>query len=167
MKFTGTLRAARIDMQKYRAALDACLREAISQGLMEWLEATVIAEVPVWSGASRATFLALARNIEYNIPIFPVVPSRVGQGVSQSSGTLEANAGTGRYIFSYQTTLPWLIVNEYFDATQWGFHLKKPGPYHFQSKGEAAFRKFAERVRLPDPFTCLKTIKIKVSANVG
>ena len=68
----------------------------------------------------------------------------------------------GRYVFTVPTTLPWLIINEYFDATQWGFHLKKPGPYDFQKKGQAAFRKFAETVRLPDPFECLKSTKIKV-----
>jgi hypothetical protein len=163
MKFTGTLRAPRIDLDKYRRVLDKHLREAIAQALTEWLEATVMAEVPVWSGASRATFLALARNIEYNIPIFPVAPSRISRGVSESSGSLEADEMKGRYVFTYQTTLPWLIINEYFDATQWGFHLKKPGPYDFQKKGAAAFRRFAENVRLPNPFECLKPpTKIKV-----
>ncbi len=156
MKFTGTLRAPRIDLDKYRRVLDKQLREDIAQAIMQWLEATVLAEVPVWSGASRATFLALARNIEYNIPISPVAPSRVGRGMAESSGSLETDAMKGRYVFQYQTTLPWLIVNEYFDATQWGFHLKKPGPYDFQKKGEAAFRSFAENVRLPNPFECLK-----------
>ena len=162
MKFTGTLVAPRIDLAKYRKALDKHLRETIAQALMEWLEATVLAEVPVWSGASRATFLQLARNIEYNIPIFPVAPSRVGRGLSESNGSLETDEVKGRYVFKYQTTLPWLIINEYFDATQLGFHLKKPGPYDFQSKGRAAFQQFAETVSLPSPFDCLKSTKIKV-----
>ena len=141
MKFTGTLVAPRIDLAKYRKVFDKHLRETIAQALMEWLEATVLAEVPVWSGASRATFLQLARNIEYNIPIFPVAPSRVGRGMSESNGSLETDEAKGRYVFKYQTTLPWLIINEYFDATQWGFHLKKPGPYDFQNKGQAAFQR--------------------------
>jgi hypothetical protein len=162
MRFTGTLVAPRIDMAKYRSVLDKHLRETIAQAIMDWLETTVLAEVPVWSGASRATFLALARSIEYNIPIFPVAPSRVDRGMSESSGSLEADATKGRYVFQYQTTLPWLIINEYFDATQWGFHLKKPGPYDFQKKGQAAFRKFAEAVRLPNPFECLKSTQFKV-----
>ena len=162
MRFTGTLVAPRIDMAKYRSVLDKHLRETIAQAIMDWLEMTVLAEVPVWSGASRATFLALARNIEYNIPISPVAPSRVGRGTAESSGSLETDAMKGRYVFNYSTTLPWLCINEVADATQWGFHLKKPGPYDFQKKGEAAFRKFAENLRLPDPFTCLKCTKIKV-----
>ena len=162
MKFTGTLRAPRIDLDKYRRVLDKHLRETLAQAIVEWLEATVIAEVPVWSGASRATFLALARNIEYNIPISPVAPSRVGRGTAESSGSLETDAMKGRYVFNYSTTLPWLCINEVADATQWGFHLKKPGPYDFQKKGEAAFRKAAATVRLPNPFECLKSTKIKV-----
>jgi hypothetical protein len=162
MKFTGTLTALGIDMEKYRRTLDRHLREALAQAIVQWLEATVLAEVPVWSGASRATFLALARNVEYNIPIFPAAPSRIGRGIAESSGSLETDEARGRYVFQYRTTLPWLIINEYFDATQWGFHLKKPGPYDFQEKGKAAFRKFAEGVRLPNPFECLKSTKIKV-----
>ena len=80
MRFTGVLFAPRFDSAKYRRTLDKSLRTDIAQAVMEWLEATVIAEVPVWSGASRATFIALGRKIEYNIPIFPEVPSRVSQG---------------------------------------------------------------------------------------
>ncbi len=162
MKFTGALISPRFSLTAYRRAMDKCLREAVAQAVMEWLEATVIAEVPVWSGASRATFIALGRKIEYNIPIFPAAPSRTSQGEAQSDGDLVADPMTGRYVFTYMTTLPWLIVNEYFDATVWGFHLKKPGPYEFQLKGQAAFRKFAQTVRLPNPFDSLKLRRIKV-----
>ena len=162
VKFTANFVAPRIDLAKYRNILDKTLREAIAQAIVEWLEATVLGEVPVWSGASRATFLALARNIQYNIPIFPVAPSRVGRGVSESSASLETDAMSGRYVFTYHTTLPWLIINEYFDARQWGFHLKKPGPYDFQKKGQDAFRRYAMNVRLPNPFDYLTVTSIKV-----
>ena len=162
MKFTGTLAAIRLDLAKYRYKMDKSLREATAHAIMEWLQATVLAEVPVWSGASRATFLALARMIEYNIPIMPVVPSRVARGAAESSGSLETDSTKGRYVFTYRTTLPWLIVNEYFDATVWGFHLWKRGPYDFQTKGQTAFHEFAKTVRLPNPFDSLKTTKIKV-----
>lgn len=160
MKFNGTFRAPRIDLAKYRAVLDKYLRDKIGHAIEAWLEATVIAEVPVWSGASRATFVQLANHIRYTVPITPVAPSREGQGLAQSIGKLETK--DGRYVFTYQTTLPWLCINEYFDATQWGFHLKKPGPYEFQAKGQEAFRQVAEGVRLPNPFDSLKVTKIKV-----
>ena len=159
MKFTGSLAAPRLDLSAYRRAMDKHLREAIAQALMAWLEATVLAEVPVWSGASRATFRALANHIEYNIPIFPVAPSRISRGEADSSGSLETDEAKGRYVFKYQTTLPWLLINEYFDATQWGFHLQKPGPYDFQKKGQAAFRQFAQSVCLPNPCEYLQSTR--------
>jgi hypothetical protein len=163
MKFKGTFRAMKFDLDGYRRAVDKHLRETIAMALMEWLEATVLAEIPVWSGASRATFLAVARHIQYSIPIFSVAPvNRVGQGMAESVGELETDSAKGRYVFKYSTTLPWLIVNEYFDATQWGFNLKKPGPYNFQLKGQLAFESFAANVRLPNPLPYIKPIPIKV-----
>ena len=90
MKFTGNLRAPRIDLAKYRAVLDKYLKDKLGQAIEAWLEATVIAEVPVWSGASRATFVQLANHIRYTVPITPVAPSREGQGIAQSVGKLDA-----------------------------------------------------------------------------
>lgn len=161
MKFTGTLMAPRLNVAQYRAALDKYMHEIMVQAVTVWLETTVMAEVPVWSGASRATFLALARKIEYGIPILPVALSREDQGEAQSTGELDlGQTKAGQYVFTYSTTLPWLIINEYFDATQWGFHLHKPGPYAFQPKGAAAFLKFAETVRLPNPQFSVQPIKV-------
>ena len=40
------------------------------------------------------------------------------------------------------TTLPWLIINEYYDARQWDFHLKHPGPYHFQEAATEALESY-------------------------
>ena len=98
----------------------------IAQALMEWLEA-VLAEIPVWSGASRATFVKLAQQIGYNLPVAPAAvqcgprpvhqPDRPhGMGEAQSDGSLTANKETGEYTFTYSTTLPWLIWNEYHNA---------------------------------------------------
>jgi hypothetical protein len=163
MKLTGTFKAPRIDLSAYRRALDKHLREEIASALYEWLQTTVIMEVPVWSGASAATFQILANSIRYNIPISPVAPSRIPRGIAESMGSgLETDEARGRYVFTYRTTLPWLIINEYFDARQWGFHLTKPGPYEFQKKGLATFRACAENVRLPNPFVYLQSKPIKV-----
>ena len=163
MKFTGTFRAPRFNLTGYRKAVDNHFREVMAGAIMEWLEATVMTKVPVWSGASRATFIALARNIGYNIPIFPVAPSRTSRGEAESLGHLDVgDSKPGRYLFTYKTTLPWLIINEYFDATQWGFNLRDPGPYHFQEAGAVCFRKLAENVRLPSPLPYLKSTPIKV-----
>ena len=130
---------------------------------MDWLQATVLAEVPVWSGASRATFQALASSISVDIPIEPVAPDRTGLGAAMSTGNFDdGKSKPGRFVFRYSTTLPWLIINEYFDARQWGFHLTKPGPYQFQVAGQRAFIQSTRGVHLPDPWTCLKSNTIKV-----
>lgn len=165
MKLTGKFVAPRLNLARYREVLKKHLHEAIAQALMEWLMATVINKVPVWSGASAATFRAVANYIRYTIPIVPVaaIGSREAQGEVQSAGQLDAgDTKPGRFVFTYQTTLPWLLVNEYYDATQWGFHLKKPGPYHFQQAGAAAFWQFARGVRLPNPFMSLQGTSIQV-----
>ena len=61
MKFTGNS-LHRASTWQVPPALDKPLREASPRRSCSWLEATVMAEVPVWSGASRATFLAVAQH---------------------------------------------------------------------------------------------------------
>jgi hypothetical protein len=161
MKFTARFATPRLDTSTYRTALDSAMREVLSQAVMEWL-ARVLDEVPVWSGASRATFLKLANTIGTAVPIVPVVPSRIDMGYAASNGKLNINEPPGQYTFTYDSELFHLFINEYYDATQWGFHLKKPGPYHFQAKGQIAFINFAKGVYLPDPWLFLKTKKVKV-----
>ena len=46
MKFKGTLKAPRIDLNGYRAALHEQLSEAIVEAAHEWLDATVVALIP-------------------------------------------------------------------------------------------------------------------------
>lgn len=161
MKFTGKLVAPRINLEAYKDALHKALEEALAQGCEVWLAATVDAEVPVWSGASKATFLALANQIGRPLPIAPVVESRMGQGMAEGHAHWEVNREKALYTFEYSTTLWWLIVNEYYDATQWGIHLKKPGPYMFQIKGQAAFKHFANQVELPSVVGSIKAVTVK------
>ncbi len=163
MKFKGQFSIPRIDVAAYRNALDAHMKGMIAQGLMEWLEA-VLAEIPVWSGASRATFVKLAQQINYDLPVEPAAVQavhglftsridRTVEGMSQSEGSLTANKETGEYTFTYSTTLPWLIWNEYHNANvepdpTLFYRLLEPGPYQFQIIGARAFLRFAENVNL-------------------
>ena len=168
MKFKGTLRAPRIDLTGYRAALHEEFSAAIIEAAHEWLDATVIALIPVWSGASHATFLRLARAVGYHIAVQPRVISRVGYGQRHGDGEIEADPEKALYLFRYETTLPHLIYNEYFNANAIPdptlFHrLRQPGPYHFQQKGLKVFQQFAAQVRLPHPFHSLKVKTHKVS----
>ena len=152
MKFAAQFSIPRINLAAYQSALHAYMSDQIAQALLTWLEA-VLAEIPVWSGASRATFVKLADSISYSLPITPTVMDRTWRGEAQSDGTLTANKDTGEYSFTYSTTLPWLIWNEYHNAnvepdpTLFG-RLIKEGPYNFQVVGARAFLAFADKVDL-------------------
>ncbi len=174
MKFQGKFAVPRLDLAGYRAALDKRMREAIAQGVMEWLNA-VLDKIPDWSGASRATFVKLAQTIGMNVPISPTptamgsVGDRSSEGQNNSQGKLNLDTPPGRYTFKYQTSLPHLIWNEYHNAnqdpdeTKWPKPalLLNPGPYEFQAKGLMAFMQFAKSVDLPAvrPFVQVKKIK--------
>jgi len=176
MKFTAQFSIPRIDVAAYRNALDSHMRAAIAQGLMEWLEA-VLAEIPVWSGASRATFVKLAGQIGYNLSVAPAAVEaahglfteridRTGIGRAQSDGKLTADKETGEYTFPYSTTLPWLIWNEYHNANvepdpTLFYRLIEPGPYNFQVTGARAFLRFAETVDLPKVKPHVRAVRVK------
>ena len=96
MRFTGTLRAAHRHGEVPQRAGQACLRETIAQGLMEWLEATVIAEVPVWSGAVAGHVPGAGPQHRIQHPDFSRGPQPRGHGMSESSGSLEAERPDGR-----------------------------------------------------------------------
>ncbi len=176
MKFTAQFSIPRIDVAAYRNTLDSHLKAAIAQGLMEWLEA-VLAEIPVWSGASRATFVKLAQQINYGLPVAPVAVNaahglftermdRAWMGMAHSDGKLTTDKETGEYTFTYTTTLPWLIWNEYHNANvepdpTLFYRLIEPGPYSFQVVGARAFLRFAESVDLPAVKPHLRIVRVK------
>ena len=168
MKFKGTLKAPRIDLSGYRAALHEQLSQAIVEAAHEWLDATVVALIPEWSGASVSTFYHLARAVSFSLTagIAGVAPDRCSEGRRASDGGLEIDRNNGTYTFNYGTTLRWLIHNEYntpdTDPNVF-YRLKNPGPYHFQEAGAKAFQQFAQKVRLPDPRRHIKATRIKVS----
>ncbi len=154
-------RVPRIDLAGYKAALHEKLSEALAQAGCKWLY-TVDEIIPTWSGASRATLSPLASYVGYSlvIGVMSTAPNRIDVGIAHGSATFEGNRDTGLYSFSYATTLPWLIINEYNNANtfinpktgQPYFHLTHPGPYHFQEAAAKALREYfaAELEGLPD-----------------
>jgi len=165
MKFKGYFVTLQFDMSDYQKRLHETLSNEIAHAAFIWLE-TVLAEIPTWSGASRATFLRLAREVEYSLTIDPRAVNRIPYGQRHGDGEIVADPKKGLYTFSYSTTLRWLVHNE-FNTPETDpevfYRLLKPGPYNFQEKGQAAFRKFAADVRLPAPWKSLKVRKIRVS----
>ena len=183
MKFSATFERAQVDMGVYKKALDLALREALAHGIFVYLQA-VLARIPTWSGASRATFLNLAREISLDIPIAPVawgnsggksnkshgsILNRIPLGESNGTGRLIIDAATGRYHFEYTNSLGYLTFNEYHNANAGGdpgvmSRLKNPGPYDFQGKGLAAFEADAKSTYLPSPFQYLKISVLRVGS---
>lgn len=165
MNFKGTFFAPRLDLTAYKKALHDELKERLAEAVFQYLDA-VLAKVPVWSGASAATFLQLARSISFPLSITPTTQLGLGVSFGESHGTgkFDDSGREGLFLFTYTTTLAHLIWNEQNPPPgpgQFGV-LKHPGPYRFREAGAAAFDKVAHAVRLPDPFKSLKLRKITV-----
>jgi len=168
VNFKGTFFAPRIDLSAYKRALHDELKEQLAFAVFQYLDA-VLAKVPVWSGASAATFLQLAKAIDFPLSISPAVGRGHGVafGQARGTGTLDEGSKEGIFLFTYATTLAYLIYNESNDGNaspgpgQYG-KLIQPGPYHFQQAGKDAFDKVAKAVRLPSPFDSLKFRRITV-----
>lgn len=167
MQWKAIFKAPRLDLAGYRVRLQQELGDALAFATAEWLDAAVNA-VPVWSGASRATFLPLASFISFHVSIAPVKRrGGINLGLQNASGNFEADGKSGRFFFTYETTLEHLIYNEFNDGNispgpgQFGT-LINPGPYDFQEKGKAAFDRFAPNVGLPNPFSTLSVKTLRV-----
>lgn len=171
MKFTATFRAPRLDSTKYARALREHFTEHLTDAAVEWLGA-VTSKVPVWSGASAATFLPLARAVSYPLTVQPLLysrGSRVDLGLSNAEGSFDVDDGKGKYTFTYSTTLAHLIWNEFHNAnidpdpTKWPppAELIEPGPYDFQRLGQEAFERYAAGVTLPNPLLALRVNTIR------
>jgi hypothetical protein len=170
MKWKGHFVAPRIDFVRYRDALHAELLEHLTLSAFVWLEATAPL-IPRWSGASAATFLHLARQIGYSLPIerSSTAPfDRKQLGLRESESRIISEPARGVYKFTYRTTLDHLIFNEFNNANithdpNVFSRLLTPGPYRFQEAGRNAFLRVAHSVRLPNPFRYLtrKVIRIR------
>ena len=168
MKWTGTFVAPHLNLAKYRTALRDQLVEQLSLAAFQWLDATA-ANISQWSGASAATFLHLAREIGYSLPISQseTAPNRESLGLSKGNGEFVLDDARGRYFFTYSTTLEHLIYNEFHNANivpdpHLFFRLLQPGPYRFQEHGQVAFLRAASSMRLPNPFAAMKRTVIRI-----
>ncbi len=166
MKFTGSLVSFEIDMSKYEQRLHEELSEEIARAATLWLKA-VLDEIPVWSGASWATFTKLSRAISATLAISVDSDklNRISYGRQHGDGALVTDRKNHEYFFEYSTDLRWLVHNEYntpdSDPNVWG-RLKKPGPYFFQRVGQKVFDTLANEVRLPSPWKSLVVTRHRI-----
>jgi hypothetical protein len=170
MRFSGVFQYPRLNMAAYRATLQERLTELLKQAVIKYLQATAEGKVPVWSGASRATFSKLAQKVNFTltIAIASGAPSRIEWGDSQGVGLFETGT-PGLVSFTYSTTLPHLIINEYHNANTFArpgggyyFHLTHPGPYHFQEAGQAAFQEATAQIDLPSCWEAVSWTRTQV-----
>ena len=146
------LRLLVLDKKGAESRIDKLLLEETKVGARIWLT-TVLAIVPTWSGASRATFEALAQAVGFNVTYGPIrsFKDRRPLGLGTGFGGLERSRGG--YQFFYRTSLQYLTFNEANRATvgvAGVFRgLINPTPYKFFDAGEKAFLNYAKTVRLP------------------
>jgi len=176
MKFTGSLTWDTIDLVKYRQALKKHLTQEAKESGIVWLHAAVEKiPIPTWSGASRATFQKLAREVGTSIPIGPQrsKKDRTALGTAAGSGSgLIINEGKNFYGFMYSSSLRYLNYNEFNRAVPVAgagppLPLWAPiqnTPYQFKAKGLEAWLAFAKTVDLPSPWATkfLKRTRIKI-----
>jgi hypothetical protein len=158
MKFKTDFRSLHLDLTAYSKALLTALRSLNERAGQAWIHAAVDSTpIPTWSGASRATFQKLARELGTNVSIGPLrTKSRVSLGSSTSagSGVVESKGYAG---FIYETNLRYLAYNEYNSAVAGippaPFSNKvRFTPYNFQSRALAAWEKVAVTAKLPNPY---------------
>jgi len=170
MKFTYKFRAPELDLAAYRRHLSKYMEDWLKQAGREWLQATVLAVIPTWSRASRATFQKLAQELGTSIPYGPQksLKDRTALGLATGSDSgLQLDPDNARWHFRYHSTLRYLAYNEY-NRVVYGqapnvfsrSGLRHPTPYHFQEKGKKAFEEFSRFTELPNPFKFLKGVKV-------
>ena len=154
MKLIANLVCPRINLAKYKFDAHRFFSWALANAARTYLVNTADT-LPAYGGASKATFTPLASYVEYTLAIGAVGPNTVSVGVGHGTADFKADPN-GHYQFTYYTTLPHLIINEYQNANEFRdengkqyFHLKRPGPYHFQEKGEKAFRTDVGQLTMP------------------
>lgn len=166
MRFVGTLKTIRVDLNRFRKDLEIELRELIARSAFAWLNAA-LEPIPVWSGASRSTFADLAARINFQLSVQPDTgaPNRTQLGRQTSTGDLEIDAATGIAYFRYSTTLRHLIFNEFNANPDADPNARAPEniegtPYGFREKARQAWQEVADEARLPVPRFRVSPIRI-------
>lgn len=168
MKVFGSLASIRVDAVATRASIDAELRAIFHDATREWVR-TIIRIVPSWSGMSRASVRKIADKVGEAVFDNPVngtdrhgrirkAPDRRQQGFNQAHAIFVDKGPI--YFFEWQSIVEHFLFNELNNANAFGFHLRKPGPYHSQKIAADAFTRIVDsRLR---GFKIAKHIKYNV-----
>jgi hypothetical protein len=168
MKFKTDFVSFQLDLAAYQKALLNALHALNERAGQAWIHAAVDkTPIPTWSGASRATFQKLARELGTSVPIGPLrTKSRVSLGLSTSSGSgVEENKQAWYVGFVYTTNLRYLAYNEYNSAkagsppAPWSNNVRFT-PYNFQDRAKSAWQTVAAKAELPNPYHYLQKRKM-------
>jgi len=149
MRFFGEFKGAKLDLRRYKSALEVMLMRQLHEGVRAWLQ--VIAgdkgRVPIWSGMARASLLEISRLVNGQIVLSPLkVKSRIGEG--DSLGTALQTIDDGKIIIEIITNVPHYNVQEYRKVEGRG---SPTAPWRSRDAGMIAFRASIEDLRLLPP----------------
>lgn len=135
MPLKAKVRYPKIALAKTKAAVHKAMVDRVTEACKTWVIATTD-NVPVYTGASKASFLRLAFAVQVELTIRPVVTSRIPLGIATSTGHLIVDQGS-RYGFEWTSGLDYInIVDD---------------RRHFLAAGDRALAAYQSRVELPQP----------------
>lgn len=106
-----------VDIPKAKKAINETMTKFTFDLLRKWLQ-EVTDVIPVWSGASRATFLKLANQVEFQITISALIVAPIGSriplGFQESIGVIIADARgqSGIYGWDWASSLDYIGIVE-------------------------------------------------------
>lgn len=104
-----------VDIPQARNRIHDTMVDFVKDTLTIWISAATNV-VPVWSGASRASFLKLANQVNYEIEIESLIVAPIGSriplGYQTSTGVIIADArgSAGLYGWDYESTLFYIDI---------------------------------------------------------
>lgn len=134
MALQAKVRYPRIEIAKTKSKITRAMNDAVMESLRTWVIATTD-HVPVWTGASKASFIKLAREVSVALTIIPRTVSRIEFGIETSIGEIFTNKGN-TYGWLWRSELVYIHIVDMRTA--------------FLAAGEAALKN-QKPITLPSP----------------
>lgn len=135
MKFQAVLKKVFLDPSQPKI-LDQFVKERVEDAAKEWVERS-IEQIPVWSGAARATLQQAGALVGVSVPINPKrsAPDRIALGRANSDASIN-RVNLAYYQFYWRSRLAYMGANEtkVVGPGEYGVfaRLIKPTPWMFR-----------------------------------
>ena len=136
------------DKRGFMASVKTAARQIRDEALEEFFR-TVLSELPVWSGAAKATLIPLGRLLKISFDISPKVkppfdnPNEHGIAAGKRKGKAKKINASWEYGFVFEHSLFHYWLNENF-LMHYGPD-KKPTPWETMKKGSERYRDFIDK----------------------